>query len=64
MCNLWHNLQLVEDGQYLVEVEIGDLIKMNLRLKWMILKMNWSRRGRGRMVVRFTTAYALSAYHQ
>ena len=22
MCNIWHNLQLLEGGQYLVEVEV------------------------------------------
>jgi len=35
MCNLWHNLQVVEGGQYLVEVEI--CISREKRL-WLLLK--------------------------
>jgi hypothetical protein len=28
MCNLWHNLQLVESGQYLVEVEVELILRI------------------------------------
>ena len=30
----------------------------------MLCLANWGRRGRDRMVVGFTTTYAISAYHQ
>ena len=30
---------------------------------YIVLYNTWSRRGRDRMVVRFTTTYAISAYH-
>ena len=29
----------------------------------LIIQMRWDRRGRDRMVVGFTTTYAISAYH-
>jgi hypothetical protein len=62
MCILWYNLQLVEGGQYLVEVEVPEFISTTW---YVVIKFINNCRGRDRdsMGVGFTTTCPISAYH-
>jgi hypothetical protein len=60
MCNLWYNLQLVEGGQYLLDVEVHAFISTTW---YVVIKFINNCRGRDRMGIGFTITCATSSYH-